>query len=87
MNELSPAKIKRTTGKKRMTGKIPTTEKKLNLGFLGHFWPDFQNFCVLGTQNSEPDLIMTFAWRLVEVKVTRSPKRYKIIDTCLLFFF
>ena len=39
--------------------------------FLGHFWPNFQTFCVLGTQNFNPDLIMTFADGLVEVEVTR----------------
>ena len=61
----------------------------MNLGFLGHFWPDFQTFGVLATQNSEPDLIMTFARRLVEVEVTRSrevvSKGHKLIDTFLLF--
>ena len=43
----------------------------MTLGFLGHFWLDFQTFSVLGTQNFEPDLIMTFADGLVEVEATR----------------
>ena len=44
---------------------------KLTFEFLGHFWLDFQTFCVLGTQNFEPDLIMTFADGLAEVEVIR----------------
>ena len=50
----------------------PWGHPKLTLGFLGRSWPNFQTFCVLGTQNFKAKLIMTFARRLVEVEVTRS---------------
>ena len=49
----------------------PRGRPTLTLGFLGHFWPNFQNFWVLGTQNFEPNLIMTFADGLAEVEVIR----------------
>ena len=49
----------------------PPGPPKLTFEFLSHFWPNFQTFCVLGTQNFEPDLIVTFADGLVEVEVTR----------------
>ena len=44
---------------------------KLTFEFLGHFWPDFQTFCVLGTQKIKVNLILTFVDGLVEVEATR----------------